>query len=712
MNLNKITALFMSICLLTGVTAFPVCASDYSVDKSVVTSTSEVSVTSDNTEDTRVYTYVDGNFSVIIPKKVILSGKKGKGTYQVDVYGDIAAEDYITVEPDSSVTLSSAGKDDIKADITQSRTVFTYSDGLNRDTAVTAQGTIETSGLSAGAWSGVFYFNINYVSTLNYYSSLELAVADANNLTTDNADVKSIYDDNAVAALVIENDTAYITMLQSESDAASMTISVDTTINLNSQSVVLAEGEGIKYNENLTVIGGNISGSNTAYVLKNSTNKTAALTLSSVNISDVLSEDYSISNNITMIGGYGSLYMYNSKSEIISNVPDEATIVYEIDENDSGDYSDSDVEITALSSPKNIYNIYFGLGQEMVIEDCDITAYSEGANPTIAVYGNTIDNVNITDCYIEDEAKGELVYARSVAMFYCNTVSVSNCEVYATTYNIPRYITLEAPDKTEVSFYMMHQSVSYPLYITGKSSSYTTATINGGYYSIEKGTNYPYIEGVSAGYSVDVSGSVGLQTSSAAYILYTNLSVKDDVENLTMWGGNNALSLGRSNADIYGGKFKAPAHGGSYITFSSNVNIYGGLFYNNAVETDYMVSQGLYDISETSEMICPDTGETITVYWSPEGALYSYTNVGTINIYDGTFVSAASQSVRMKNYSESDSGVINLYGGLIISDNGAALACDSYGTINVYDGTAFELLNDAVPWTTAASKYINNFSIN
>ena len=80
--------------------------------------------------------------------------------YTVSVKGNIAGSDVIKVIPDSTFKMSQSGKSDIDTAITQSKTEFTYSDGVRADAPVEGLGTVQMASMSAGKWNGTFYFNL------------------------------------------------------------------------------------------------------------------------------------------------------------------------------------------------------------------------------------------------------------------------------------------------------------------------------------------------------------------------------------------------------------------------------------------------------------------------------------------------------------------------------------------------------------------------
>ena len=97
----------------------------------------------------------DSNFSVTVPKNIVGTGKSGTLSYNVTIDGDIAGNEHVTVVPDASVTLKQNKKADVVANVAQDRTEWAAD-----EFSTNGNGTITYNGLSAGAWSGAFNFNI------------------------------------------------------------------------------------------------------------------------------------------------------------------------------------------------------------------------------------------------------------------------------------------------------------------------------------------------------------------------------------------------------------------------------------------------------------------------------------------------------------------------------------------------------------------------
>ena len=126
-----------------------------------------------------VFATQSSNFTIRIPKQLVLSGNEGTGAYRVAVKGNIAGTDIITVTPDADFYMKQEGKSDILATITQPKTDFTYADGVRPEAEVISDGIIEMASISAGKWSGLFNFTVT--------SSVDLSLEDSTG--SDKADI-------------------------------------------------------------------------------------------------------------------------------------------------------------------------------------------------------------------------------------------------------------------------------------------------------------------------------------------------------------------------------------------------------------------------------------------------------------------------------------------------------------------------------------------
>ena len=276
---KRLIAFFLSVLMLLTVlptTVYAGSVGSISTDKSVGEDVMQnASTTYENVDSgsagTDVYLTVDnGTIVVGVPTVVILSGNpdengKYKGDYSVYAEGDMSGDQVLNIYPETdTVTMMQSGKENKSASVSQMKTEFLSEDIVD---GMTVTGDISAEGLTAGSWNGNFNFVISMISRAVYYSSLERAVVDANNLTTENADVKRENVENAVAALYIQDSTAYIRMMNDESNVQSMTVSQNAVIDLNDYTVTFAEGQYLTYNKNLSVLDGVINAVDSNYII-------------------------------------------------------------------------------------------------------------------------------------------------------------------------------------------------------------------------------------------------------------------------------------------------------------------------------------------------------------------------------------------------------------------------------------------------------------
>ena len=224
------TTITAAIALSTGVTAF---AAD-----------SPQQITPGNSGSTTVKATVESEPVVWLPTNITISGTPDEnhqytGEGAVIVEGDMAGDEYVSIIPDSTVTLTQPGKDDITAQITQEKTTFTYDDLQNSNSAVTH---ISTDSLSAGQWTGSFSYTV----------SLEANPLPPGYTTLYEYDLSATETDNVKAYYMVPNKNTSPIEVETQSSKVKSR-STDT------QSNTIIEYNGIRYvlsNEDELVISG------------------------------------------------------------------------------------------------------------------------------------------------------------------------------------------------------------------------------------------------------------------------------------------------------------------------------------------------------------------------------------------------------------------------------------------------------------------------
>lgn len=137
--------------------------------------------TTTNTSNVEVQAKIPSTYLVKIPKNIIMTGNTG--SYFVNVSGDLAGNETLTVTPANTFTLSQAGKTEKTVKVTQDKTSWSFTEmGTNGNGNINAE-----EDLTAGVWRGTFDFTI----------VLRKQSDDANRLTTPliGSDA-GFYDDN------------------------------------------------------------------------------------------------------------------------------------------------------------------------------------------------------------------------------------------------------------------------------------------------------------------------------------------------------------------------------------------------------------------------------------------------------------------------------------------------------------------------------------
>ena len=278
-KISKLISCVLAMCLCFAVT--PVFAQQQYVSPNASASTN---------------TYLnidDGDVVVSVPTTVIVDGEADEsnnntGDYSVYAQGDVAGDSVLNVYPKTNtVVLQQTGKPDVSALINQQQTAFFSSELMS---GATTTGSVTAQGLLAGSYQGEFSFVISMINRYSYYSSIELAVNDANALTTENADVarENFYD--AEAALYIEDDTTYLYVLDDCEDVAALSLNNDTELNLNGYTVDFADGAYLTANADLSMFNGVMNGNNAGYII-NDRSSVSSLLLSRTELNLVSSGD-------------------------------------------------------------------------------------------------------------------------------------------------------------------------------------------------------------------------------------------------------------------------------------------------------------------------------------------------------------------------------------------------------------------------------------
>ena len=146
--------------LVTAMAAMPMLGM-FGGDYASATVTKEETFDKNTTEDVQVYLTQPSTFSVIIPKEIkeTVNTSAYTDNYTVEVTGNIAGNQTVTVTPDGTFDLTQSGKGNVTATVTQQDKTAVYND-LANGTTKSLNGTVTANGVTAGDWEGTFKFDI------------------------------------------------------------------------------------------------------------------------------------------------------------------------------------------------------------------------------------------------------------------------------------------------------------------------------------------------------------------------------------------------------------------------------------------------------------------------------------------------------------------------------------------------------------------------
>ena len=132
------------------------------------TETQEISSEAGDTSSQALVTYEGiSTYTVTIPKTIQLDTDTKSADYEVTLEADLAYGECVSVVPDSEFTMSTPGKDDVTASVTQNVTElggYTEVDG-EQVQVTSAAGSVTAEDLSAGHFEGTLNFTISLKST-------------------------------------------------------------------------------------------------------------------------------------------------------------------------------------------------------------------------------------------------------------------------------------------------------------------------------------------------------------------------------------------------------------------------------------------------------------------------------------------------------------------------------------------------------------------
>ena len=224
-----------------------------------------------------------------------------------------------------------------------------------------------------------------------YYSSLSLAISDANESTTDNYDLENI--EGAAAIERIIGDMAYIKLIDDSINTPSLVINSKIDIDLNGKTLDFAETSGIKYNSDLMISNGRISAAVEDSLISQDVNDDRPLELNDVTM-DIVFDGSAAQKRLSVLksnGGTVSLEKTTINAAIVNDSFKHSYAFLTESGSASSQITDSVFDIS--SNEKLAGEVYcFDLNGEARFSRSEINVdlnvdYSENTELTRRIYG-------------------------------------------------------------------------------------------------------------------------------------------------------------------------------------------------------------------------------------------------------------------------------------------------------------------------------------
>lgn len=463
---------------------------------------------------------------------------------------------------------------------------------------------------------GKVVFTVAWDTVNTYYSSLALAVADANHLTTENADLNTT--ENAVAALSISGDSACITLLNNSLDTPSLIIDVDADINLNGNQVVFTDTAGITYNSNLSIYNGALSGRAQGSFIKQGTSDSSL----SFSISDT-------TVNVDLDGNAASplvsVFLPTNSVFVADNLTVNANII-----NDKSSHVNA-IAYKNADTQSEITNCTFRLISEQPVAS-RIWGLMLGGNTTFS--DNTIEyeinEYSGSQCYGLVKTQGTLNLLNSKIVMNLSAPNTANSTIYG-VYHAPSASGAESVlfcqnNDIHINCNLLSEVTDASNRISLSALRVTRAEISSvsDRFSVTTDTIYNNVISpnvVYIGYSpcaefdnVYVYATAKPSYNPDASGMGTGMRIVSSKATLTKNNGENYVhgshsGISASGADthlyIYGGTYESPAHGGLYFTGSngSTLETYHSSFlntqyYGEVFDDTVLDRQGAYYVAD------------------------------------------------------------------------------------------------------------------
>lgn len=511
-----------------------------------------------------------------------------------------------------------------------------------------------------------------------YYTSIDKASADANNMTTENADATK---ETGVIALGINDkvNTAQIVLLKDTKLESTTKYTVNVLFNLNGKTLKMAKNTSIQLLKDFRIkdgsvdcegsaraITGAISASEQAngeFLADNVTFKNKLASARTINVGGANSKDIKITNCVFDVLNMHPIYAAPANANVeISN----CNITNTCTTQSSGMFVGGN-QVVVKNNTINTKNmgIYANSVKNIVLEENNINCLSYGYYSQ-----NSTSTVNSGNFSVTNEGQ--------TIGFYVNggKITVNNATIKTNSGNA---------SKLSVGIYLASKAVStvnnVNIEANGKYANYGIDVYDMSELYMHGGTlkALPWYKGGNA------------DSDGAAIVNYGKVVIDEDKASIVASGGNSGIiAHSGSNSIINGGSFASPNHGGAYVACGSSghFEINGGTFYNNKNEYDSELVKNIrafgamyigsnkasekWSVTIKNAKIINECGEQGLVQKSNDGYIPA-----TINLYNTTLSGKSYDVVTQNNSSVGTyEAYVNIYKGSVLSHN---TKNDNYG---------------------------------
>lgn len=442
--------------------------------------------------------------------------------------------------------------------------------------------------------------------TYNWYTDIQDAVTDANNLNNNNADCYRD-DEDCEAGLFIINNKAMLILIKDKDNCETISLDNNTVFDLENNDLELKPNNKIQFKEDLKILEGNVF-SNSTRVLD------AEISSSYYSSGDLFIDGLSINNNYNSDGLAESVKVYTVYSKHLSNIlisnsnisnnaysSGEIYCIY-FDNNNSSTCINNSILNCENHSVSDSGSSYIGTlhlkSNKVELSDSSYTSINNIANNVFCVWCNNT-NSNSEFLFNNNNISAKSNYNKN-SFYNCTGLQVNGFNITVSNNNIESFsnsksVAFNLNEAEQCDMWDNYCYAYLPIGVTNKISyavrlGNVNSHIMSGYFnaSPSKDSSSLYNENDYSSYQ-----NYGLFCDSSGDIL-----IDESRGETTIIGGNSAIfANGKSSIIVNGGTFKSPNYGSQFRNSDGYCEINGGTFKNNSEEYSDAELNGIHDYS-------------------------------------------------------------------------------------------------------------------